>query len=178
MFIALLPLHSISHPFQTSKNQTDWPQSLYCLPHSHSFTTPHHDPHWCFWICFVTVVLRSGRCYLLLLCTLYSRFNAPLLNLAEFLASGRGVGSALSIVSPNNCLLFPNYSSPESSSLAPYATEEVEIRTRTVQPVAQSLYLLSYPPHIQRHLTSDIRDSLSGLSERIHKIPKIKNLRI
>jgi len=31
MFIALLPLHFHSHPFQPSNYQADWPQFLYCV---------------------------------------------------------------------------------------------------------------------------------------------------
>ena len=184
MFIALLLLHSHSHPFHPSKNQADWPQFLYCLSHSHRFTTPHHYPHWGFWNCFVTVALRSGRCYLLLPCTVLSMAIAILLSLSwwrmylshslvqVYAVGGGGGSSAPSIVSPNNCLLFPTSSSPDSSSTAPcvgsrynplatlfygYAVGRIrgsQIRSRTVQPIAQSLYRLSYPVHKGNQVSS------------------------
>ena len=93
---------------------------------------------------FVTVALRSGRCYMLLLCTLCSIVIAILLvpGDKDVIISltypglcrrvGGGGASALPIVSPNSCLLFPT-SSPDSSSTA------LSVESRYI-PLATSFY--------------------------------------
>ena len=90
----------------------------------------------------VTVTFRSGRCYLLFLVPYasWSSHSPQTLVMEDVLVSPtcpsvcrRGV-LALTIVSPNSCLLFPTSSSPDIAS-----------DPRTVQPVASRYTVYAIP---------------------------------
>jgi len=78
VFIALLLLHSISHPFQPSKNQADWPQFVLSvtLP---PFYHPSSLPTLLFCKCLSLSLYALVLLYMLLLCTLCSSVIAILL---------------------------------------------------------------------------------------------------
>jgi len=125
--IALLLLHSISHPFQTSKNQADWPQfvlSVTLPPFYHSSSLPTLLLCKCLSLSPYAPVVATCYC-----CVPYapmsSPFSSPLVikmylshSLVQVYVVGGGGPSALPIISPNSCLLFPTSSSPDSSSTA------------------------------------------------------------